>query len=242
MHQAIRRSSDTPDSWSACPRGEVRALRRRQRRRGRRGDRHPVDVGRYGDARCAGSRTRSHAVGMDNAPADCRRPGNHLVHRGPRRAPSPIRFAAGRSGHRSSVGRRHGHPFARRHATRSRGDRVNTKSAARWERMGASAGVAAVLLLGVGYAITRTTAANLAASDADYVRALLAERMKWEWVTFVRLVAGTLVVWFMGSLAGRLRTAEGEPGRLATAAFGLGVVWAGVWLLSALFNSSSLLR
>ncbi len=118
---------------------------------------------------------------------------------------------------------------------------MNTKSAARWERMGASAGVAAVLLLGVGYAITRTTAANLAASDADYVRALLAERMKWEWVTFVRLVGGTLVLWFMGSLAGRLRTAEGEPGRLATAAFGLGVVWAGVWLLSALFNSASIL-
>jgi hypothetical protein len=110
-----------------------------------------------------------------------------------------------------------------------------------WERMGASAGLWAVLLLGIGYAITGTTAANPAASDADYVRALLAERMKWEWVTFVRLVGGTLVLWFMGCLAGRLRHAEGEPGRLATAAFGLGVVWAGVWLLSAFFNSASIL-
>ena len=44
-----------------------------------------------------------------------------------------------------------------------------------------------------------------------------------------------------GSLAGRLRSAEGEPGRLATAAFGLGVVWAGVWLLSGFFNSASIL-
>jgi hypothetical protein len=114
-------------------------------------------------------------------------------------------------------------------------------SALTWERMGAGAGFGAAALLGISYAITRTTAANAAASDTDYVRALLAERMKWEWVTFLRLVGGTLLLWFMASLAGRLRTAEGEPGRLATAAFGLGVVWAGVWLLSALFNSVSIL-
>ena len=117
----------------------------------------------------------------------------------------------------------------------------HTESSITWERLGASAGLFAVLLLGAGYAIARTSAANLAASDADYVRALLAERMKWEWVTLVRLVGGTLILWFMGSLAGRLRVAEGEPARLATAAFGLGVVWAGVWLLSALFNSASIL-
>jgi hypothetical protein len=119
---------------------------------------------------------------------------------------------------------------------RSKDPRHNT-----WERIGSSAGIWAVLWLSIGYAITRTTATNPAASDADYVRMLLAERMKWEWVTFVRLVGGTLVLWFMGTLAGRLRTAEGEPGRLATAAFGLGVVWAGVWLLSGFFNSASIL-
>jgi hypothetical protein len=117
---------------------------------------------------------------------------------------------------------------------------VKPDSATRWERTGASAGIAAVLLLGASYAITSTTNANLAGADADYVRTLLAERMKWEWVTLVRLVGGTLVLWFMGSLAGRLRAVEGEPGRLATAAFGLGVVWAGVWLLSAFFNSASI--
>lgn len=110
-----------------------------------------------------------------------------------------------------------------------------------WEKIGASAGIWAVVWLGVGYAITRTTAADPAGADLAYVGALLAERMKWEWVTFVRLVGGALVLWFMGSLAGRLRAAEGEPGRLASAAFGLGVVWAGVWLLSAFFNSASIL-
>lgn len=109
------------------------------------------------------------------------------------------------------------------------------------ERAGASAGLWAVLWIAAGYAIIWTTAANPAAGDAEYVSALLAERMKWEWVTFVRLVGGVLVLWFMGSLAGRLRIAEGEPGRLATATFGLGVVWSGVWFLSAFFNSASIL-
>lgn len=108
-----------------------------------------------------------------------------------------------------------------------------------WERISASAGIWAALWLLAGYAITRTTVADLAATDAEYVRLLVAERMKWEWVTFVRLVGGTLVVWFMGSLAGRLRVAG--PDRLASAAFGLGVIWAGVWLLSAFFNSASIL-
>ena len=118
---------------------------------------------------------------------------------------------------------------------------MTTRQEPIWERLGASAGLCGALLLATGYAITRTTAANLAAPDADFVRALLAERMKWEWVTLVRLIGGTLVLWFMGSFAGRLRAAEGEPGRLATAAFGLGVVWSGVWLLSAFFNSASIL-
>jgi hypothetical protein len=110
-----------------------------------------------------------------------------------------------------------------------------------WDRTIASAGIWAAVCLAIGYAITLTTVANPAMADADYVRALVAERMKWEWVTLVRLVGGILVLWFMGSLAGRLRLAEGGPGRLASAAFGVGVIWAGVWLLSAFFNSASIL-
>jgi hypothetical protein len=117
---------------------------------------------------------------------------------------------------------------------------MSARPPAIWDRLGAGAGLCAALVLGIGYAITRTTAANPAAMDADYVRALVAERMKWEWVTFVRLVGGTLVLWFMGALAGGLRTAEDGRARLATATFGLGVVWSGVWLLSGFFNSASI--
>jgi hypothetical protein len=110
-----------------------------------------------------------------------------------------------------------------------------------WEKAGASAGALAALSLGIGYALTRTSAAPLARGDVEYVRTLLAERMKWEWVTFVRLLGGILVVWFTSSLADRLRTVEKPPGRVAEAAFGLGILWAGVWLFSAFFNSASIM-
>jgi hypothetical protein len=107
-----------------------------------------------------------------------------------------------------------------------------------WQSMSASAGILAVLLLTIGYAIAATTIAN--PDRADEASALLAERMKWELITLVRLFGGVFVLWFAGTLAGRLRMVEGEPGRLSGAAFGPAVVWAGVWLLSALFNSTSI--
>ncbi|MEO8678340.1 MAG: hypothetical protein ABI665_04795 [Vicinamibacterales bacterium] len=116
-----------------------------------------------------------------------------------------------------------------------------TRGRIAWETLGASAGIWAVLLLGAGYAIVATTIADPRGTDLDYARALIAERMKWEWVTMVRLLGGAFILWFAGTLAGRLRSIEGAPGRLASTAFGPGVVWAGVWLLSAFFNSSAIL-
>jgi hypothetical protein len=110
-----------------------------------------------------------------------------------------------------------------------------------WERLGASSGIWAALSLGAGYVIARTTSAQLTAPDAEFVRALLAERGRWEWITFVRLVGAALVLWFSGSVADWLRRAEGEPARLATAALSLGILWSGVWLLSAFFNSAAIM-
>jgi hypothetical protein len=112
---------------------------------------------------------------------------------------------------------------------------------ARWEKTGAIAGVCAAVSLAIGYLVVRSTTAPLAGSDAEYARVLLAERAKWEWVTLLRLIGGTLVLWFAALLGDRLRLLEGEPARLAETAFGLGVVWAGVWLLSAFFNSASIM-
>jgi hypothetical protein len=78
-----------------------------------------------------------------------------------------------------------------------------------WERSGTGAGVFAALVLGAGYGITRTTAAPLAATDVEYVRALLAERMKWEWVTFVGLLFLVLAVvdWYGTGTLGPLLVA-----------------------------------
>jgi hypothetical protein len=111
----------------------------------------------------------------------------------------------------------------------------------RWEKTSAIAGVGAALSLGAGYLIARSAAAPLGGPDAEFARVLLAERTKWEWITLTRLVGGTLVLWFAALLGDRLRLAEGEPARLAETAFGLGVIWAGVWLLSAFFNSASIM-
>ena len=105
------------------------------------------------------------------------------------------------------------------------------------EKLGASAGLWAVLWLAINYLILQRASADLNAPEGDFVRALLAERMRWEWATALRVMGGVMIIWFMGSLAGRLRLAEGEPGRLGSIAFGLGVVWGALWLLSAMFNS-----
>lgn len=109
------------------------------------------------------------------------------------------------------------------------------------EKLGASAGMWAVLWFVIHYAILRAAAADPISPENDFVRALLAERMKWEWATALRVMGGFMIIWFMGSLAGRLRMAEGEPGRLASISFGVGVVWGAVWLLSAMFNSAAIL-
>jgi hypothetical protein len=108
------------------------------------------------------------------------------------------------------------------------------------EKLGASAGAWAVLYLCLHYWLLRGTAADPHLPADEYVRALLAERMAWEWATALRVLAGIMIIWFMGSVAGRLRLAEGEPGRLASIGFGIGVVWGAVWLLSAMFNSAGI--
>ena len=105
------------------------------------------------------------------------------------------------------------------------------------EKLGASAGLWAVLWLTIPYFLLRGSAAQLALSESAFAHALLGERMIWEWVTFLRIMGGIMVIWFMGSLSSRIRLAEGEPGRLASITLAIGSFWGMVWLLSAMFNS-----
>lgn len=110
-----------------------------------------------------------------------------------------------------------------------------------WEKLGAAEGLWAAALLGVQAFLVAGTSVDLAGTDADFTRTLLDERTRWEAITFLRIVAGLMIVWWMGSLAGRLRLAEGEPGRLASIALAVGTLWGGLWLVSALFNSAAIL-
>jgi hypothetical protein len=109
------------------------------------------------------------------------------------------------------------------------------------EKLGASAGMWAALWILVHYLILRSAVADPLMPESDYVRALMNERMTWEWATAIRVMGGLMIIWFMGSLAGRLRLVEGEPGRLASISSGVGIVWGAVWLLSAMFNSAAIL-
>ena len=88
------------------------------------------------------------------------------------------------------------------------------------EKLGASAGAWAAFYLALHYFILSGASADLSMPAADYARTLLSERMRWEWATALRVMGGIMIIWFMGSLAGRLRLAEGEPGRLSSIAFG----------------------
>jgi hypothetical protein len=109
------------------------------------------------------------------------------------------------------------------------------------EKLGASAGVWAALWILVHYLILRSASADPLMPDYDYVRTLVSERMTWESATAFRVMGGLMIIWFMGSLAGRLRLVEGEPGRLASISSAVGIVWGAVWLLSAMFNSAAIL-
>jgi hypothetical protein len=109
------------------------------------------------------------------------------------------------------------------------------------EKLGASAGAWAVLWLTLHYVILANANSSVASLESSaYVDAVLRHRMAWESATALRVMGGIMIIWFMGSLGSRLRMAEGEPGRLSSIAFGIGVVWGAIWLLSAMMNSFSI--
>jgi hypothetical protein len=108
------------------------------------------------------------------------------------------------------------------------------------ERFGDAEGLWAALLLGINLLLMLGTKADPSSGDTNFANTVLAERMRWEWMTFIRLVAGLMIIWWMGSLSGRLRLAEKSSGRLSSIALGVGTVWGALWLVSAVFNSAAI--
>lgn len=110
-----------------------------------------------------------------------------------------------------------------------------------WERLGAAEGLWAIILLTIQWWLLRAADLELATTGADAAAGIIAGRGGLEWITLLRIVAGIMLIWFMSSLTARVRRVEGEPGRLATITLTIGTVYGAMWLLSALFNSASIL-
>jgi hypothetical protein len=93
----------------------------------------------------------------------------------------------------------------------------------RHERYGAATGILFVILVVIGFAITpKPPAADAAPAEvlgyvSDHANALHA-------VQLIFGAAGFLFIWFLGSLRSALGAAEGGQGRLATTAYGGGLV------------------
>jgi hypothetical protein len=99
----------------------------------------------------------------------------------------------------------------------------------RFERAGGASGVIGVAAIAAQFAMAGTAAPDAAA--------LAAHRVRWEWVTLLRIVGGLGLIWFTAGLAARLRRWELQPTGAARVVLGAGLLWGAVWLVSAAFNS-----
>jgi hypothetical protein len=115
---------------------------------------------------------------------------------------------------------------------------ISGHRAVRHEKLGGASGLFAVALLGAQELLVIGAAADPALPS--FARTLVRERWRWETVTLLRVAGALAVVWFTSSLASRLRRAGRQHAAHAAVAFGAGMLWAGTWLLSALFNSAAL--
>src|SRR4029079_13051776 len=102
-------------------------------------------------------------------------------------------------------------------------------SASKWERWAAATGYL-VFALGMAAAFERgAPPANAPVEESlAFFRAYRSELLA-QSLLFV-LSAG-VYIWFFGSLRSFLLRAEGETGRLASVAFGAGVIWAGLQMV-----------
>jgi len=102
----------------------------------------------------------------------------------------------------------------------------------RFERAGGASGVIGVTAIAAQFLLVGTNA-----PDAS---GLLVHRMRWEWVTLLRVVGGVGIIWFTAGLAARLRRWTHQPTGPARVVLGAGILWGAVWLVSAGLNSAAL--
>jgi hypothetical protein len=102
----------------------------------------------------------------------------------------------------------------------------------RFERFGGASGVLGAAAIATAFALVGTATPNS--------EALLAQRMRWEWTTVLRIVGGLGIVWFTAALSARLRQLGPRPAGPARFVHGVGLLWGSVWLVSGFFNSAAI--
>jgi hypothetical protein len=102
----------------------------------------------------------------------------------------------------------------------------------RFERAGGASGI-----IGVAAIVAQFVLVGTRPPDAG---GLLAQRMRWEWVTLLRVVGGVGLIWFTAGLGARLRRWRHQPTGPARVVLAAGIVWGAVWLVSAGLNSAAL--
>jgi hypothetical protein len=102
----------------------------------------------------------------------------------------------------------------------------------RFERFGGASGVLGAAAIATAFALAGTPTPNS--------EALLAQRMRWELTTVLRIAGGLGIVWFTAALSARLQQLGPRPAGPARFVHGVGLLWGSVWLVSALFNSAAI--
>jgi len=101
-----------------------------------------------------------------------------------------------------------------------------------FERIGGASGVVAVAALAAQFVLVGTSSPDAAGVQA--------QRMRWEWVTLLRIVGGVGIIWFTAGLAARLRRSTHVPAGPTRVVLGAGILWGAVWLIGAGLNSAAL--
>src|SRR2546428_7238887 len=100
----------------------------------------------------------------------------------------------------------------------------------RWERIAAGTGIVWVVLTAVGN-IIQTNPPGVNDPVGKITSYFVVHRSAILLGEFLIGVAAVFFLWFLGSLYGQLRRAEGDPGRVSTIVFGAGVWTLGVFLV-----------
>lgn len=96
----------------------------------------------------------------------------------------------------------------------------------KWEKLAAFTGLGALILWGIGFALTGTGLKN--PTGAEVLTWATDKRDAALLAAYLNGLGAVLFVWWLGSLRSYLRSAESRAGRLSAVAFGAGIVSLGV--------------